>query len=79
MANNTGKSVLDVETTVCPTQLPRDEKSDSNGTFFPKIDVPRGKMLIILPDMFTSCMSLPPIINPHYLEVKAESETWIFE
>ncbi|KAH6712403.1 pentalenene synthase [Leptodontidium sp. MPI-SDFR-AT-0119] len=48
-----------------------------NGIFFPKIDVPHGKMLVIIPDMFTSFMALPPTINQFYLDVRAESEVWI--
>ncbi|PVH78127.1 pentalenene synthase [Cadophora sp. DSE1049] len=34
-------------------------------------------MLVIIPDMFTSFMALPPTINKFYLEVRAESEVWI--
>jgi len=36
-------------------------------------------MLVIIPDMFTSFMALPPTINKFYLEVRAESEVWICE
>ena len=54
-------------------------KESHNGVFFPKIEVSEGKMLVIIPDMFTSFMALPPTINKFYLEVRAESEVWICE
>ncbi|KAH7317036.1 isoprenoid synthase domain-containing protein [Stachybotrys elegans] len=34
---------------------------------------------IRLPDMFSSIMSVEPIVNQHYSSVKAETDTWIAE
>jgi hypothetical protein len=34
---------------------------------------------VLLPDMFSSFLSIPPTVNPLYEEVKAESEIWFSE
>lgn len=34
---------------------------------------------ILLPDMFSSFLSIPPTVNPFYEEVKSESENWFSE
>ncbi|CZR54145.1 related to pentalenene synthase [Phialocephala subalpina] len=34
---------------------------------------------VMIPDMFSSFLSVPPRVNPLYAEVKRESETWISE
>jgi len=34
---------------------------------------------ITLPNLFSSFLSTPPVTNPHYSVVKAESEAWIKE
>ncbi|KAH7348476.1 hypothetical protein BKA65DRAFT_550548 [Rhexocercosporidium sp. MPI-PUGE-AT-0058] len=53
-------------------------RQDSHdGVFFPKIDVPLGMMLVLIPDMFTPFMTFPPIISQLYLDVRPESEVWI--
>lgn len=78
---------IDETVTTVTTSLPNKKlqrptlarKESHNGVFFPKIAVPEGKMLVIIPDMFTSFMALPPTINKFYLEVRAESEVWICE
>lgn len=40
---------------------------------------PLEKIKITIPDMFVSFMAQKPVVNPHYEQVKAESEAWIAE
>ncbi|KAG4431767.1 hypothetical protein IFR05_012743 [Cadophora sp. M221] len=42
-----------------------------------QINVPPGKMVVKIPDMFNSCMFVAPRVNPFYEEVKLEAEEWI--
>jgi hypothetical protein len=39
-------------------------------------EVPK-EHVIHLPDMFSSIMSIEPVINQHYSKVKLEAEAWI--
>jgi hypothetical protein len=41
------------------------------------IEVPKGKILVTMPDMFVSFMSVAPTINPCYEKARVESEQWI--
>lgn len=41
------------------------------------VEVPKGKILVTMPDMFVSFMSVLPTINKHYAEARVESEQWI--
>ena len=50
----------------------------SNGKII-KLTVPMGKMAIVIPDMFVPLLGTAPKVNPHYEQVKLESENWIFE
>lgn len=34
---------------------------------------------VLVPDMFTSILSIEPIQSPHYAEVKREADAWIAE
>lgn len=42
-----------------------------------KLNVPKGKMVVIIPDMFYSILPAKPKVNQYYEEVKMESEKWI--
>ncbi|KUJ11138.1 putative pentalenene synthase [Mollisia scopiformis] len=43
------------------------------------VEAPPGKVSVVIPDLFSSFLSLPPRVNPLYLKVKAESEAWFSE
>ena len=38
---------------------------------------PIEKIEVTIPDMFVSFMARKAVVNPHYEQVKAESEAWI--
>jgi hypothetical protein len=44
-----------------------------------KLEVPEGKMVVVIPDMFASFLSPVPKVNSYYDEVKIEGENWICE
>lgn len=39
-----------------------------------KLEVPLGKQLILIPNMFASFLPATPEVNPHYEDVKEEGE-----
>ncbi|KAL5322240.1 hypothetical protein ACEPPN_010212 [Leptodophora sp. 'Broadleaf-Isolate-01'] len=47
------------------------------GAASPHIEIPPGKVLVRIPDMFNSIMAVAPKVNPLYEEVKFEAEEWI--
>ena len=40
------------------------------------IKIPAEKMLVTIPDLFSSIMAAEPVINLNYAEVKAKGQTW---
>ncbi|KAK8017298.1 isoprenoid synthase domain-containing protein [Apiospora rasikravindrae] len=42
-------------------------------------NVTAGEVELVVPDMFTSIMSVEIVQNPHYVEVKKEADAWVAE